>query len=706
MAIVTGFTYTGIGGFTTDASVTRTVTFGTTGGSTTNSPNMTLTGSGTTIVTITNNSYFNKFDYGTTAFTPGATTANFNSLTLSSGGTFTSLTPTFVGTGTINSNGNTTLPAMVVNSTTGTTTLAAALTLTVTGTTTLTSGTLDLGGFTLSCGIFSSTNTNTRSITFGSSNIVLTHTTASTTVLSMADVTNFTLSGTGGFNSNMTVARTFTFGTTSGSATNSPNLSFPAGSATATLTTNSYFNKLDFTGTFSGTILPNTPSINLNSLTLNSTGNYASLNVVMVSTGTVTMNGSTTGLRLLTINAPGGTVTLGDNCITGNGTGPTGVATTLTAGTLNLNNFNLTTYTFSSTNTNTRSITFGTGNIILIYSSTAATVLSMADATNFTCSGSGGFSKATGGFVYTYTFGTTGGSYSNSPNLTFGTGSAAMTLTSGSYFNKLDFGTTTATPTAATLNLNSFTLSSGGTYTNLTINMVGTGVITTNGLSLPTLTINNGAASGTTTLGGAVTTTTSTTLTSGTLALAGFTLTPTQFISGGAATRAISGSGTGIISLSNDWTVSDGTGFTGSDYTIRMTKATSKTFAGAGGSYGTLVQAGAGALTISGSNTLADIQATTRPSTITFTAGTTQTVSNFTLAGTAGNLVTINSTTPGTQYTLSKSSEIVQVSYLSIQDSNVIGGARWYNNNGTNSVLTNNTGWNPSDVAGQFMAFF
>jgi hypothetical protein len=140
-----------------------------------------------------------------------------------------------------------------------------------------------------------------------------------------------------------------------------------------------------------------------------------------------------------------------------------------------------------------------------------------------------------------------------------------------------------------------------------------------------------------------------------------------------------------------------------------MTKATSKTFAGAGGSYGTLVQAGAGALTISGSNTLVDIQATTRPSTVTFTAGTTQTVSNFTLAGTAGNLVTINSTSPGTQYTLSKSSGIVNASYLSIQDSNVTGGATWYNNNGTNTVLTNNTGWNftpVSTINGQFFSFF
>jgi hypothetical protein len=708
MATATGFTCTGTGGFACDASITRTVQFGSTaGGSSTNSPNLTLTGSGTSLVTIIGNSWFNTLNFGTTAFNTGTTSAYLNGLTLSSSGIFTNFTPTFVGTGTIISNGNTTLVSFTINSTNGTTTLGSAFSLTATGTATLTSGTLALGGFNLTTGIFSATGTSSRTITFGTSNIVLAHTTAATTVLSIADATNFACSGSGGFTSAMTVTRTFVFGTTSGSSTNSPNLFITSGASNATITTGSYFNKLDCTGTYSGTILPNTPSINLNSLTLNSSGDYSSLNVVIVGTGTITMNGSTTGLRLLTINAPGNTVTLGDNCVTGNGTGPSGVATTLTAGTLNLNNFNLTTYIFSSNNTNTRSINFGSGNITLIYNSASnITILDMANATNFTCSGSGAFYKASLDFAATYTFGTTGGSYSNSPNLTFGSGAAgSVTLTTGSYFNKINFGTTTTTPAASTLNLNAFTLSSGGTYTNLTINMVGTGVITTNGKSLPTLTINNGT--GTTTLGGAVTTTTSTTLTSGTLALAGFTLTPTQFISGTAATRAISGAGNGLISLSNDWTVSNGTGFTGSDYTINMTKATAKTFAGAGGSYGTLVQAGAGTLTISGSNSFADLQTSTRPSTVSFTAGTTQTVTNFSISGSAGSIVTINSTSPGTQFTLSKATGTVIPSYLSITDSNAIGGARWDASNGTNVSGGNNTGWLfTTTVGGQFMAFF
>jgi flagellar hook assembly protein FlgD len=91
-------------------------------------------------------------------------------------------------------------------------------------------------------------------------------------------------------------------------------------------------------------------------------------------------------------------------------------------------------------------------------------------------------------------------------------------------------------------------------------------------------------------------------------------------------------------------------------------------------------------------------------STITFTAGTTTTVTNFNLDGTAGNLVTINSSVPGTQFTLYKASGTVNSSYLLIQDSNATGNAMWNANDGTNVNSGNNTGWNW--VGGQFMAFF
>jgi len=96
--------------------------------------------------------------------------------------------------------------------------------------------------------------------------------------------------------------------------------------------------------------------------------------------------------------------------------------------------------------------------------------------------------------------------------------------------------------------------------------------------------------------------------------------------------------------------------------------------------------------------------------TITFEAGSTTTVTDFTIAGESGRLVTINSSVPGTQFTLSKASGTVSSDYLNIQDSNATGGATW--NAGSNSVDSgNNNGWifsapPVSTVNGQFFVFF
>jgi hypothetical protein len=133
---------------------------------------------------------------------------------------------------------------------------------------------------------------------------------------------------------------------------------------------------------------------------------------------------------------------------------------------------------------------------------------------------------------------------------------------------------------------------------------------------------------------------------------------------------------------------------------IQMTAATAKTFiGGATGStvYNcTLVQAGAGVLTITGNtspgNTFNDITSTQRPATITFTSGTTNTFNNFSVNGTAGNLVTINSTVAGTQHTLIKVGGIVSGNYLSIRDSNATPATTWYAGT-TSTNVSNNTGW-------------
>jgi hypothetical protein len=60
--------------------------------------------------------------------------------------------------------------------------------------------------------------------------------------------------------------------------------------------------------------------------------------------------------------------------------------------------------------------------------------------------------------------------------------------------------------------------------------------------------------------------------------------------------------------------------------------------------------------------------------------------------GTPGNLMNIRSITNGAAATLFKSTGIVNVDYVSLQDSTATGGAGWFA--GANSIdVSNNTGW-------------
>ena len=802
MAIAGGFTYTGTGGFSiSDQSNTRTMAFGSTsGGSTSNAPNVTFT-TGSSACQIITGSWFKTLNFGSTAYTHGATTVNVSSLTLSASGTYTQLTVNAVDTGTITANGTTGLNPLTINHT-GTTTLGAALIISNVsgqpGTTTLTQGTLNLNGFTLTTCIFSSNNSNTRAITFGSANIDLSAPvaqTAGTTVLSMSTLTGFTRTGTGGFTvANIAATKTFTCGQTDGTTSNAPSLTFTTGASIATISTGGFFNKLDFGST---SFNPGTTALNLNSLTLSGSGTYTALTVTMVGTGTITPNGKT--IAPFTVNHAGtttlaaalscttytqtagtvnfatfnltcsgaasytagtlsniGTISCTSWTVTGTFTLTQGTITpstsfvltsgafnynggtlsavptfthtagtvtlgqsyaltttgtyTQTAGTLALAGFTLTTGIFSSNNANTRAITFGTGNIVLSHTTAATVVLSMATTTGFTYTGTGGFTVAAMSNTRTFTFGSTaGGTTSNAPRLTFTTGASVATLTTASWFNTLDFGTTSFNPGTTALNINGLTLSSSGTYTALTATMVGTGTITSNGKTIAALTVNS---AGTATLAAALTMSGALTLTQGTLACGVYNVQSDTFASTGVATRSMTGSGTYTVAGSGATAFSNASaaGITITGLIISMTNASAKTFAGGGGTYPTLNQGGAGALTISGDNSFADLTATTRPSTITFTISTTQTFTAFTLSGTAGNLVTINSSTASTQATVSKSSGTVSVDYVSIIDSNAAGGASWYA--GANSTnVSNNTGWiftaPPTATAtGNFFLFF
>ena len=208
------------------------------------------------------------------------------------------------------------------------------------------------------------------------------------------------------------------------------------------------------------------------------------------------------------------------------------------------------------------------------------------------------------------------------------------------------------------------------------------------------------------------------TLTNGTLDLNGQTLTVgLRFLTATGTKNLTFNGGTLVCPTANttsfnnaaptNFTTTAGTG-TG---TISMTAATAKTFVGGGSTFNcTLNQGGAGALTITGSNTFSNITNTVQPASVLFTAATTSTFTNFSLSGTAGNLITIGSVTAAS-HTLSKASGTVSSDFLSVSRSTATGGAAWYA--GANSTDGgNNTGWiftappAPSGSNSNFLMFF
>ena len=166
-------------------------------------------------------------------------------------------------------------------------------------------------------------------------------------------------------------------------------------------------------------------------------------------------------------------------------------------------------------------------------------------------------------------------------------------------------------------------------------------------------------------------------------------------VDSGTDTRTIAiGSGIWTISGTSPWTLtSSGATITGTG-TLRFNSASSKTFAGGGCNYSgiTVDNAGAGALVVTGSNTIGTLSNSVQPTTFSFTAGTTQTITNWSVSGTLGNLVTIQSATAAS-HTLFKSTGTVSADYLTISRSTATSsGATWYA--GANSTDgSNNSGW-------------
>lgn len=378
---------------------------------------------------------------------------------------------------------------------------------------------------------------------------------------------------------------------------------------------------------------------------------------------------------------------------------------TLTSGTLDLTNngagnYTLSTGLFVSNNSNTRAITFGTGAITL---TSSGTVWNTSTTANFSYTGTPTVNVSNNSATATTV--TTGAmTEAQALNFNYTVGTYTLTDTSAVYRN-LDFtGFGGTVPNSARTIYGDLTIVSGPTYTagaNATTFAATSGAqtIVSGGVTFDfPVTVNApGATIQLSTDNLTVGSTRTFTLTAGTFSLNSLTATMGTFSTTGSTTRVLGFGTNGTLSLSgtSPFTAS-GSGLTTSGTgTITLTSGSAKAFAGGGFSYvATLNQGGAGALTVSGSNTFYDITATTLPSTITFTAGTTQTVTQFTASGTAGNLLTLNSSSPGTPFILSDASGTNTVNYVSITDSIATGGATW------SSLLTNgnvdggnNSGW-------------
>lgn len=431
-------------------------------------------------------------------------------------------------------------------------------------------------------------------------------------------------------------------------------------------------------------------------------GFYGTITFTATTAQTITTAG-VIPLTSIVFNGVGGSWQLQDdftlsNAVTAN--------TTLTNGSLDINNFTHTTNRFLSDNSNTRSVAFGTGKIVLYAGSLV--VVSMATATGFSATGSRKIQSVYAGSTGNreFRFGTTAGATEANVldiDITGGTDGVYLGTLGAGYFRNIDLtgfaGTLRSTPLTV---YGSYKLSTGltmeaGSYVVTFASTAANNIITSNGKTFDNPITFNG-------VGGAwkfadnfsMGATRALTLTNGTLDADGKNVSVGSFALGAGTKTLTLGSGTWTVadtSWNANTNVSNLT-ISASLGTINMTSASAKTFAGGGKTWPTLNQGGAGALTVQQSNTFANITNTVQPATVTLTSGTTQTVTDFDVSGTSGNLITLNASTPGSRATLTDSGNVNSVSFVDIKDIAATGYGEWqaYTSNG-NVDSGNNLGW-------------
>jgi hypothetical protein len=720
----TNFTPSGAGGFkltgAAASGITRTVVVGTTGGAIATAPNVFVAaGAAGSTVEITTGTWVNDLNFtgfsGTFLLALSTSITISGSLTLAAAMTLTlgilgSISFAATSTGKTITCAGKALGTVTFNGVGGGWTLQD--TFTTNRSTALTAGALTLNGFNFNADSFSSNGALTRSIAFGSNSVVLTG--AGTTLNMGTSTAGWSYTGSGNFNLTYSGGSATTVDT-SGTFTeaNAINVNITAGTYALTLTSANVFGNLNFTG-FTGSYAANPLTI-YGSLT-------AASGMTWTSPSTITFAATSTGK---TITSAGKNISI-DITFTGIG-GGWALQDTLTitgtlqlnAGTLTLNGFdaNAVAYGGGST-TNVRGIVFGSNFINLTDATNVITpILIITNATNFTPSGAGGF-KLTGaaasGITRTITIGTgAGGSAATAPNIFVAAGAAGsiIDITTGSWVQDLNFTGFSGTyaPAAVTNIAGSLTAVSTMTWTtgtgtiNFTATSTGKTITTPTGRTLASVTFNGvGGGWSPAPAPNQLFTNGTFTVLNGTFNANNTTVSASTFVLTGGA----------VIMGSNTWGVTGGlwtrtgTTITANTSTIEIgATAANATFAGGGATYYNLqfrnyISIPDGILTITGANTFNTLSTTrTNTYTITLPASTTTTVGTWSLTGsTASNAVTINSSTPGVQATLSVASGTVNPIYAYIKDSNATGGATFVSTNAVD--LGNNTGWGFSGTAG------
>ena len=562
------------------------------------------------------------------------------------------------GTSTITSAGKTITSAIEFLNTAGTFSLGDALNIGASSLT-LTAGTFTTNNFNFTGGNISTSNANSRTINFGSSTI--------------------NLSGFSGI-----------------LATTATNLTFNAGTSQINLTSSSA--SLSF-GTNTGITFYNV------SFTSTATGGHQLLGGFIFNNLTFAAP-ATTGLRDVFFNADqtvNGTLTCaGASAVRRVSlTSTTDAVRTLTVASISANDCDFCSITLAGAAAGAAPTRAGDcgGNSGIVFPA-PKTVYRVGTATNWGDANSWALSSGGTGLTDNFPLPQDTAVIDNATAL-------AGTLAMGAGFNMGTLNMAART-NALTINHNSTTSVVGSYIVGSGITFTGTSGVNFNARSgfaeftsagkTITFIINISTFGATFRLLDALTSNNTLTLIAGTFNFNGFNVTCSGFTLGGANQRTFNlGSSTLTITGTGGFSNATLTNLTMSGSgTISLTSASAKTFNGGGGTYPyTINNGGAGALTMQGSNTITTLSNTVQPTTFTFASGTTTTLTNWNISGTAGNLVTINSVNIGTNTTppiLSKSSGTVSANYLAITFSNATGGASWYA--GPNSVDNGvNSGW-------------